>query len=153
MICLFCSTSSLCCKLNYSMLMHCSLITYRAQLSRALCSAVTPSCKRWSISQGSTAIFNPTNFRLLIMDLLASFSVVSAPACGVRTYNSCSSVQRAPNTNSCFSSNCWRAFVVTSLTISLISCRSPSVNVFGSKDVFEALVFFRDTTFSCSHRT
>jgi len=39
--------------------------------------------------------------------------------------------------------------MVTSLIVSLISYKSPSVRVIGSKDVFEALVFFRDATFSC----
>jgi len=125
--------------------------------------------------------FNPTPFKILIVDLLASYFVVSAPsgstitlvtlvcnisvvaevsiarlvdtalACGVRASNSCNFVWRAPITNYCCSSNCWRASVVTSLTISPISYRFPSVRVIGSKDVFEALVFFHDATFSGSH--
>lgn len=39
--------------------------------------------------------------------------------------------------------------MVTSLTLSLISCKSPSVRVIGLKDVFDAFFFFHGTT--CSH--
>lgn len=127
------------------------------------------------------AIFNPTCFRLLTVGLSASFFVVSAPygstivlvtlvcnissavevpiarlvdtvpACGVQTCNSYNSIQRAPITNYYCSLNCWRPFVVTSLTVSPMSCKSTSVRVIGSKDVFEALFFFRDAAFSCGH--
>lgn len=113
------------------------------------------------------------------MGLLASFSVVSAPSSsiialvtlvrnistianvliatlvdtvpiyGVRACNSCNSVWRAANTNYYYHLNFLTASMVTSLTVSPISCKSPSVRVIGFKDVFEALVFFHDTTFSC----
>lgn len=57
-----------------------SVITWRAQYSRALSSAITPSYKRWSASYGSTARFNPTPFKALIVGFSASFFVVNAPS-------------------------------------------------------------------------
>jgi len=41
---------------------------------------------------------------------------------------------------------------VMSLTVSPISCRSPSVRVIGSKKVFEAFVFFHGPTYSLGRR-
>lgn len=41
--------------------------------------------------------------------------------------------------------------MVTSHTISPISCRSPSVRVIGSKEVLEAFDFFHDPTYSLTH--
>lgn len=69
-------------------------------------------------------------------------------ACGVRTCNCCICVQRTPNTIWCCSSNCWRASAVTSLTVSPISYRSPSVRVVRSNEVFQAFVFFHGPTYS-----
>ena len=43
-------------------------------------STITPSYKRWSASRGSVARFSPTPFKVLIVDLSASFFVVSAPS-------------------------------------------------------------------------
>ena len=71
------------------------------------------------------------------------------PACGVHTCNSCICAWRAPNTVWCSSANCWRASsVVMSLTVSPMSCRSLSVRVIRSKEVFEAFDFFCGPTCS-----
>ena len=50
----------------------------------------------------------------------------------------------------CNCSNYCSSFVVTSLTVSLISFRSPSGKVIRSTDDLMALDFFRDPTFSSS---
>lgn len=63
-------------------------------------------------------------------------------ACGVRTCNSCICAWRAPNTVWCSFTNYWRASMVMSLTVSPMSCRSPSVRVVGLKEVLEAFDFF-----------
>ena len=123
-------------------------------------------------------MFKPTPFKLLTVGLSASFAVISAPsgstimlvtlvcnissaaevpilrrvdtkpACGVRTCNSYNSIRRAPNTSYYYYSNSWRASVMTSLTISPISCKFPSVRVIRSKYVFDAFVFFHGTVCS-----
>ncbi len=78
--------------------------------------------------------------------------VDTVPASGVHTYNSYIGVWRAPNTIWCCSSNYWRASVDTSLIISPIWWRSPSVRVIRSNEVFEAFDSFHNPTCSLRHR-
>lgn len=68
------------CRAIYSLLIFCSLITCKARCLRALSSVITPSYNRWSTTLGSTAKFNPTPLRALIVGQLASFSMVNAPS-------------------------------------------------------------------------
>jgi len=160
----------------------CSLITWRVQYSRPLSSAMTPSYKSWSASCESIARFNPTPFKALTVGLSASFSVVitpssntcaleafvhnissasdvliaklvdSVPACDVWVCNSCSLVWMAPRRTCFYFSNCLKASAVTSLTMSPMSYKSPSINVMGSNDVLVALDLFLDPPFSSSLR-
>ena len=170
------------CRAIYSLLILCSLITYKSRCSQALRSTITPSCNRWSASPGSTARFNPTPLRVLTVALSASFSMVSAPsgsnimletfacsisatyevliarlvdnvlACDTWVCSSCRPIWMAPNISCCCYSNCCRASMVTSRTLSPISCKIPSVRVIGSNDVLVAFDFFLDPTFSYSLR-
>lgn len=73
-------------------------------------------------------------------------------ACEVWVYNSYNLVWMAPRMIYCCCSNCSRVSIVTSLNVSLISCKSPSINVIGSREVLVALDFFLDSPFSRSLR-
>lgn len=163
-----------------SLLILCLLITCKVRCSQALSSAINPSYNRWRASPGSTAKFNPTPLRALIVGLSTSFFAVSAPssstimletfarsistayevliarlvdtvpACDVRVCNSCRLEWMANNSSFYCCSNYCSASAVTSHTVSLMSCKSPSVRVIGSNDVLVALDFFLDPPFSCS---
>lgn len=173
-----CSTASLHYRFNFSMLMCWSLITCRSVTLPSLKFCGDSVLQKMEHLLRDCSHLNLTPFKLLTIGLSASFSAMSAPsgstivlvilahnissatevptlrlldnvpAYGVHTCNSCICVQRSPNINWCRYSNCWRESKVTSPTISLISCKSPSVMVIGSKYVFEDIVFFRILTFS-----
>ena len=128
----------------------------------------------------SIARFIPTPFKVLTVGLLASFSVVSAPSgntialeafvCSIstttevsiaklvdivlasnsRVYNSYNLVWMAPRMICYYCSNVCRASMVTSRTVSPISCKSPSMRVIGSNNVLVTLDFFLDPPFSYS---
>ena len=129
---------------------------------------------------GSSARFNQSPFKVLTVDLSASFSVVSSPSgnttaleafvhnilaasevsiaklvdtvptCDVRVCNSYNPVWIAPSMICYFCSNYCRASVVTSLTVSPMSYKYPSVSVMGSSEFLVALDFFLNPPFSCS---
>jgi len=139
------------CSAICSLLIHFSLITYRVWCSRALNSLITPSYNRWSTSPGSTAKFNPTPLRELIVGLSSSFSMASAPLgstsmletfarnilaasevpivrlvdivpdCDAWVCSPCRPIWIAPNINYCYFSNCCRDSMVTSCTVSPMS--------------------------------
>lgn len=68
----------------------------------------------------------------------------------VQVYNSYNPIWIASRMTYYCCSNFCRAFAVRSLTVSLISCKSPSVNVVGTSDVFVGFDFFLDPPFSSS---
>lgn len=72
---------------------------------------------------------------------------------GVHTYNSYICAQSDPNAIWCSSMNSKRVSAMTSLTVSLMSCRSSSVRVIESKEVFEYFNLFCGPIFSlrCCH--
>ena len=166
------------CRAICSLFIFYSLITWRAQCSRSLNSAVTPSCKRWSASRGSATKFSPTPFKTLIVGLSASFSVVSdpssstnameafmhsisvafyvpiaklvdsIPACNVQVFNSYSLVWMAPRMTYCCFLNFCRTSEVTYLIVSSMSYKSSFVNVIRSSEVLVAQDLFMDPPFS-----
>ena len=181
--CWFCDTNSSCYKLSCSIFIFYSLRTWSTRLSLALSSAVIQSCNTYNVSCGRVAILTQRLFSMLTKGFSASFDVISAPFSStilfvIRTRNICSIVmdptvrlvERVPTwgEHTCKSCNCalrapntiwfsciksWRASLVTSCNILLMSCRSPSVRVIGSMDNFEALTLFRNPTCStgCWH--
>jgi len=124
-------------------------------------------CFKWKHYQVQS-----TPFKVLTVGLSASFSIVSAPSGSTNTLEAFvhsilapydvliaklvdivptySLVWMAPMMIYCYFSNCCRASVVTSLAMSLMSYKSPSISVIGSNEVLVAFDFFLDPPFSYS---
>lgn len=160
--CWFCDTNSSRCMLIFSIFIFSSLRIWITRLSLVCNSIFIPSYSRYNVSRGSAAKLRPRPFIMLTGNLSILFVATRAPsgntivfsicACNIcsiaedptmrlvervptwggHTCNSYSYSLRAPNTVwfSCIKS--WRASFMTLHTISLMSCRSPSVKVIGS---------------------
>lgn len=73
-------------------------------------------------------------------------------ACDVWVCNSCKPIQIAPKIICCCCSNCYRSSVVTSRTVSPMSCKSSSVRVIGSNDVLLAFLLLPWMLDASGHR-